>query len=145
MKKKIHIALYEPRMPPNVGAIMRTCACFDTNLYIIEPVGFQWRDPKFIRSKLDYKARINIIENFSIFLEQFQSYRKILFTPHTNIFVDDFEFKDNDILCFGRETDGIELQNMQYFQQLLAIKMPGNCRSLNLSVSVAIVLAKLNY
>ena len=138
--KRIKVALYEPEIPQNVGAIIRTCACFDVELYIIEPVGFLWQDANFRRAKLDYDIDVHRIESFGVFLDKFRNNRKILLTPHTDCYINDFQLQDNDILCFGRESNGIEVENMKYFDQLLAIKMLSNCRSLNLSVSVAITL-----
>ena len=145
MNRKLIVALYEPEMPSNVGGIIRTCACFDTPLYVIEPVGFFWRDSDLKRAKMDYKADVNILENFASFLEIFKNHRKILLTPHTTHTINNFEFQDNDVLCFGRESNGIELENMKYFDHLLSIEMSPNCRSLNLSISVGITLHTAKY
>lgn len=143
--KKLYVVLYEPRMASNVGAIVRTCSCFEISIIVIEPVGFQWRDPDFKRAKLDYNTDITIIPSFSEFLEKFKDHRKILLTPHTNLTTKEFQFLEQDVLCFGRETNGVELENMQYFEQLLRIEMAENCRSFNLASSVAMTISSLNF
>ena len=43
------IALYEPDIPQNTAAIIRTCACLGAKLEIIEPCGFLLSDKRFKR------------------------------------------------------------------------------------------------
>ena len=44
------IALFEPDIPQNTAAIIRTCACLGAKLEIIEPCGFLLNDKRFKRS-----------------------------------------------------------------------------------------------
>ena len=48
------IALYEPDIPQNTAAIIRTCACLGADLEIIEPCGFLFSDKRFKRVVMDY-------------------------------------------------------------------------------------------
>ena len=139
MNKKIKVALYEPEIPPNVGSIMRTCSCFGVDLILIEPLGFILEDKKLKRALMDYKINIILLKNISEFFKKYEE-RKILFTPHSSLKVNNFKFQDNDILLFGRESNGVEIEIAAKCDSLLAIPMQDNCRSLNLSYSVTIGL-----
>ena len=48
------IALYQPDIPQNTAAIVRTCACLGAKLEIIEPCGFLLSDKRFKRVVMDY-------------------------------------------------------------------------------------------
>ena len=48
------IALYEPDIPQNTAAIIRTCSCLGAFLEIIEPCGFLLSDKRFKRVVMDY-------------------------------------------------------------------------------------------
>ena len=48
------IALFEPDIPQNTAAIIRTCACLGADLEIIEPCGFLFSDKRFKRVVMDY-------------------------------------------------------------------------------------------
>ena len=124
----IKIVLYNPEILTNLNEIMHICQCFDVKLFVITD--------KFI----NYKDNFVIISSFKQFLIMFREYRKILFTVHTNTIANKFLFRENDVLFFGRESDGIELNNTQYFQQLLKINMPYNFKNLSLPLSVGITL-----
>ncbi|OED45524.1 hypothetical protein AB836_01355 [Rickettsiales bacterium (ex Bugula neritina AB1)] len=135
--KRFEIALYEPQIPLNLGAIMRTTFVFDVILHIIHPLGFIFKNKKNLgRSSLDYEPIYIEHNSFKDFLEKTKDQRKVLFTPHTSLNVKDFIFKENDILVFGREEDGMETENMGLMDALVSIPMFVNARSLNLSVSV---------
>ena len=64
------IALYEPDIPQNTAAIIRTCACFGVKLEIIEPCGFLFNDKRFKRVTLDYmnKDEIKFYNDFDEFM-----------------------------------------------------------------------------
>ncbi len=138
LKRKIIVALYEPEIPQNVGTIMRTCACFDIFLILIEPMGFLFKDRNFKRSKMDYNPNYEIISSFSNFYHKYQNYRIILFTPHCHQTIENFQFIDNDILLFGRESNGVELSIAQKVSAMVKIPMKEDCRSINLAMSVSI-------
>jgi tRNA (cytidine/uridine-2'-O-)-methyltransferase len=133
------IALYETQIPLNLGAIMRTTACLNVRLHIIEPLGFIFTNRKNLgRAALDYNPNYILHSSFNNFLITTKSQRKIIFTPHTGLFMSDFIFYENDILVFGREENGMEPENMALCDGLVSIPMNPKARSLNLAASVAI-------
>lgn len=133
------IALYETQIPLNLGAIMRTCACFNVLLHIIEPLGFVFTNKKSLgRSALDYEPNYKLHNSFEDFLLATCQQRKIIFTPHTTLTMKDFQFKEGDILVFGREENGMEPENMAKCNSLVSIPMSPRARSLNLGASVGI-------
>jgi tRNA (cytidine/uridine-2'-O-)-methyltransferase len=140
--KELIISLYEPEIPQNVGAIMRTCACLDTHLAIIEPCGFLFSDRGLKRSKMDYKPSVSMHSSFKDTLNTFAYRRKICLTPHTSLTLENFKFKANDFIMFGRESNGVEKEIAGEFDVLLSIPMSKRCRSLNLAMSVSLVLFK---
>lgn len=141
LKKNIFVALYESEIPQNVGAIMRTCACLDIPLILIEPFGFIFNDKSFRRAKMDYEPEMINCASIGVFLDQFKNHRKILFTPHTSVNHNQFNFEHNDILVFGRESDGMETEIVSKMDALVSIEMSDRCRSLNLAISTTIALA----
>ena len=133
------IALYETQIPVNLGAIMRTAACFDVLLHIIEPLGFVFTDKKSLgRAALDYEPNYKLHNSFEDFLLYTCNQRKVIFTPHTTLTMKDFQFKEGDLLVFGREENGMEPENMNKCDGIVSIPMSLRARSLNLSASVAI-------
>jgi tRNA (cytidine/uridine-2'-O-)-methyltransferase len=133
------IALYETQIPLNLGAIMRTAACLDVLLHIIEPLGFVFVNKKSLgRAALDYEPNYKLHNSYEDFLIKTAIQRKIIFTPHTNLSFYDFDFKKGDILVFGREEDGMEPINMSKCDGLVSIPMSPRARSFNLGSSVAI-------
>jgi tRNA (cytidine/uridine-2'-O-)-methyltransferase len=136
---KFSVALYETQIPLNLGAIMRTCACLDVLLHIIEPLGFVFENKKSLgRAALDYEPQYILHNSFEDFLMATSLQRKIIFTPHTSLLMRDFDFQKGDILLFGREENGMEPENMAKLNGLVAIPMSSRSRSLNLAASVAI-------
>jgi tRNA (cytidine/uridine-2'-O-)-methyltransferase len=137
---EIKVALYEPEIAQNVGNIMRTCACFDSELFLIEPFSFLLQERILKRSRLDYEAKSTTFPSFENFMKNVEG-RKILFTPNCTLSMYDFQYKKGDILVFGRESNGVETEIAARFDSMVYIPMSLRARSLNLSVSVAIALS----
>ena len=138
MKK---ICLYETEIPQNLGAIIRTCACINLELYVVEPLGFQFTDKNYKRAKLDYFVKMKRFRSLSQILKL--PGRKILLSPHSDISIHDFKFEDKDILIFGRESNGIELEWAQKMDGIISIPMNARTRSLNVANSVAYCVSLL--
>ena len=68
-KLRPKIALFEPEIPQNTAAIIRTCACLGAKLEIIEPCGFILSDKRFKRVVMDYLgfSKIFKYENYDDF------------------------------------------------------------------------------
>ena len=138
------IALFEPDIPQNTAAIIRTCSCLGAKLEIIEPCGFFFSDKRFKRVVMDYmdKDQIKRYENFNLFLAEKKDQRIILMTTKASISYTKFKFKKDDTILFGRESAGVPEKIHKLIKYRLIIPMKKNKRSLNVSSSVAIVLAE---
>ena len=138
------IALFEPDIPQNTAAIIRTCACLGAKLEIIEPCGFLLSDKRFKRVVMDYmeKKDIKFYQNFNDFLKSKKNQRIILMTTKASISYTKFKFNKNDTILFGRESAGVPEKVHKLIKDKLKIPMKNNKRSLNIASSVAIILAE---
>ena len=138
------IALYEPDIPQNTAAIIRTCACLGTKLEIIEPCGFLLSDERFKRVVMDYMDhdQIEFYQSSEKFFEEKQNQRIVLMTTKGSISYTKFKFKSDDTILFGRESAGVPEKVHKLIKNRLKIPMNHNVRSLNIASSVAIVLAE---
>jgi tRNA (cytidine/uridine-2'-O-)-methyltransferase len=138
------IALFEPDIPQNTAAIIRTCACLGAKLEIIEPCGFLLSDKRFKRVVMDYMDEKEIIlhQSFEHFFESKKNQRIILMTTKASISYTKFKFEKNDTILFGRESAGVPDIVHKLIKNRLKIPMKNNKRSLNIASSVAIILAE---
>ena len=138
------IALFEPDIPQNTAAIIRTCACLGAKLEIIEPCGFLISDKRFKRVVMDYmdEKDINFYKSADIFFKSKKDQRIILMTTKASISYTNFKFEKNDTILFGRESAGVPEEIHKLLNHKLKIPMESNKRSLNLASSVAIILAE---
>ena len=138
------IALFEPDIPQNTAAIIRTCACLWANLEIIEPCGFLLSDKRFKRVVMDYieEKNIKFHKSFNEFLKSKENQRIVLMTTKASISYTKFKFEENDTILFGRESSGVPEKVHKIIKNRLKIPMKNNKRSLNLATAVAIVLAE---
>ena len=138
------IALFEPDIPQNTGAIIRTCACLGAKLEIIEPCGFLLSDKRFKRVVMDYmdEREIKIYQNSNHFFESKKNQRVILMTTKGSDSYTNFKFDVNDTILFGRESAGVPKDIHRLVKNRLKIPMKNDKRSLNIASSVAIILAE---
>ena len=138
------IALFEPDIPQNTAAIIRTCSCLGAKLEIIEPCGFLLSDKRFKRVVMDYlnEKEIKFYRSSEDFFESKKNERVILMTTKASKSYAEFKFKKNDTILFGRESAGVPEKIHKLIKNRLKIPMKNNMRSLNIASSVAIVLAE---
>ena len=138
------IALFEPDIPQNTAAIVRTCACLGAKLEIIEPCGFLLSDKRFKRVVMDYlnEKEIKFYQSSKDFFESKENQRIILMTTRASISYTKFKFERNDTILFGRESAGVPDSIHRLVENKLKIPMKNNVRSLNIASSVAIILAE---
>ncbi len=138
------IALYEPDIPQNTAAIIRTCACLGAKLEIIEPCGFLLSDKRFKRVVMDYMdySQIEFYQSSEKFFEAKKKQRIVLMTTKGSINYTKFKFKSDDTILFGRESAGVPEKVHKIIKNRLKIPMNNQVRSLNIASSVAIVLAE---
>jgi len=144
MSFKPKIALYEPDIPQNTAAIIRTCACLGADLEIIEPCGFLFSDKRFKRVAMDYidEKMIKFYQSSEEFFKSKKKQRVILMTTKSSKSYTTFKFQSNDTLLFGRESAGVPKNVHNSIEHRLKIPMIDNKRSLNIATSVAIVLSE---
>ena len=138
------IALFEPDIPQNTAAIIRTCACLGAKLEIIEPCGFLLTDKRFKRVVMDYldEKEIKFYKNSEYFFESKENQRIILMTTKASVSYTTFRFDKNDTILFGRESAGVPDKIHKLIKNRLKIPMKNNKRSLNIASSVSIILAE---
>ena len=142
----LRIALYQPDIPGNTGAIMRLAACFGVALDVIGPAGFDMSDRALRRAGMDYRdmATLRRHDDWDAFETErkTQGRRLVLFTTTAQLAYADFAFAASDILLFGRETAGVPEHVNEAADARLLIPMPGGGRSLNLAMSAAIGMSE---
>jgi tRNA (cytidine/uridine-2'-O-)-methyltransferase len=143
----LKIALFNPDIAGNVGTIMRTCACLNIELHIIEPCGFVFDMQKIRKSALDYIDFVKIFRHDSF--DDFYSNqvikeknRLVLLTTKSNDSYTKFKFQENDILLLGRESAGVPDEVANKADAKIKIIMNENMRSLNVAISAAMVLGE---
>ena len=138
------IALFEPDIPQNTAAIIRTCACLGAKLEIIEPCGFLLSDKRFKRVVMDYmnEKDIKFYESSKQFFNTKKKQRIILMTTKASISYTKFKFDKDDTILFGRESAGVPESVHKLVKNRLKIPMKNDKRSLNIASSVAIILAE---
>ena len=144
MNLRPKIALYEPDIPQNTAAIIRTCSCLGADLEIIEPCGFLLSDKRFKRVVMDYmdEEKIKFYQSSEEFFRSKKDQRIVLITTKSTKSYSTFKFTNNDTLLFGRESAGVPRHVHNLIKQRLRIPMVSNKRSLNIATSVAIVLSE---
>ena len=140
------IALYEPDIPQNTAAIIRTCSCLDVMVEIIEPCGFMINDKRFKRVVMDYldEKMIKFYKNYDDFfkIKKKEKERIILMTTKASTPYSSFNFKITDTILFGRESFGVPEKIHKLVDNRLKIPLSFKKRSLNLASAVAIILAE---
>ena len=140
------IALYEPDIPQNTAAIIRTCSCLDVMVEIIEPCGFMLNDKRFKRVVMDYldERMIKFYKNYDIFFKtkKKEKERIVLMTTKASTSYSNFKFNVTDTILFGRESAGVPEKIHKLVDKRLKIPLSFKKRSLNLASSVAIALAE---
>jgi tRNA (cytidine/uridine-2'-O-)-methyltransferase len=139
----MRIALFQPDIAGNVGAILRLSACLGAAVDIIEPMGFPWSDKSRKRSAMDYEASVEIERHvdWDAFAAQLSG-RLILFTTRGAQRLPEARFETGDTLLFGSESAGAP--DFVHARADLAVRIPiqPGLRSLNLAVSAGIALSE---
>ena len=140
----IHIVLVEPEIPPNTGNIARTCAATGSILHLVKPLGFSLDEKSLKRAGLDYwpYVKVEIHEGLTSFLDQYADHRMWLTTTKGSRLFTEVEYRDEDMLLFGKETAGLPRDLIEANQdKTIRIPMSSDTRlrSFNLSNSASIV------
>ena len=138
----MRLALFQPDIPQNTGAIIRLTACFGVPLDIIEPCGFILSDAKLRRSSMDYLNLADIDRHISweAFVKKRKQSRLVLITTKADRSLNQFAFDDNDTLILGRESRGVPQVVHNAIPEKVKIPMDKRARSLNVSIAAGIIL-----
>lgn len=140
----MRIALYEPEIAGNVGAVLRLGACLGASIDLIEPMGFAWDDRRVRRAAMDYIDHVAFTRHagFDAFRATTGTQRLVLFTTKATQSAYDFRYRADDILLFGKESAGVPASITDTCYALVKLPMRTEVRSLNLATSAALALGE---
>ena len=139
----MRLALFEPDIPQNAGALLRLAACLGVAVDLIEPCGFLLDDRRLKRAVLDYAADLVIRRHVSwtAFLAHRAS-RLILMTTTATTPLYRFAFAPDDTILLGRESAGVPEEVHRAAAARVVIPLRPDARSLNVALAGAIALAE---
>ncbi|ERI13930.1 tRNA (cytidine(34)-2'-O)-methyltransferase [Brucella intermedia] len=138
---ELRVALYQPDIPGNTGTILRMAACLGFAVDLIEPAGFDVSDRSLKRAGMDYLEQAALTRHAD--WRHFEDWRRqagrriVLLSTKAAVPYTDYQFQENDILLFGRESSGVPDTVHDAADARLLIPMMPGARSLNLAISVA--------
>lgn len=140
----MRIALYEPEIAGNVGAVLRLGACLGVAVELIEPMGFVWDDRRVRRAAMDYIDHVTVTRHagFAAFRASVGEARLVLFTTKASASPYDFAFRPDDVLLFGKESAGVPQAVADACHARMRIPMRPEVRSMNLASSAALALGE---
>lgn len=140
----LHVALWEPEIPPNTGNVARLCAATGATLHLIGRLGFRLDSRSVRRAGLDYWDHVTLHRHADLaaFAAAFPGLRLICFSAHATRLYTHLSYRPGDCLIFGSESRGLpETLLKRQTEQAVTIPMPsGGVRSLNLATTVGIAL-----
>jgi tRNA (cytidine/uridine-2'-O-)-methyltransferase len=144
MPSRLRLALYQPDIPQNAGTLLRTAACLDVAVDIIEPCGFVFSDRHLRRAGLDYLGRACLTrhDSWAAFVAARGGERLVLLTTSGDTDYDGFAFRPDDIVLVGRESAGVPDDVHGAADARLRIPMVAGARSLNVAIAGAMVLGE---
>lgn len=141
----LHIVLVEPEIPPNTGNIARTAAATGSVLHLVKPLGFSLDEKSLRRAGLDYwpYVTLEVHESLDDFMQKYEGRRMWLSTTKGDKLYTEADFRDEDMILFGKETAGLPKAFIEERKEM-AIRIPMSrqtrLRSFNLSNAANIVL-----
>lgn len=144
----MRLALFEPDIPQNTGAILRLAACLRVAVDIIEPLGFILSDRRLKRAGLDYLDAVELTRHRS--WQAFEAGRRrsgrkrrlVLLTTRARLAYTDFAFRADDVLLIGRESAGVPQEVHDAADARVRVPMASGLRSLNVALAAAMVLGE---
>lgn len=144
MGEVFHLVFHEPKIPPNTGNAIRTCAATGAHLHLIEPLGFDLSDAKLRRAGLDYHdlASVSVHKNLEAALTTIGPARIFAFTAQADRRHSDISYRPGDVLLFGTEATGLPAHILDdpMITGRVRVPMLPSRRSLNLSNTAAIAI-----
>ena len=140
----MRIALFEPEIAGNVGAVLRLGACLGAAVDLIEPMGFEWDDRRVRRTAMDYIDHVDVARHadFNAFRASIGPRRLILFTTKSSQSAYDFAFVADDVLLFGKESAGVPAAVAEACDARVRLPLRPQVRSMNLATAAALALGE---
>jgi tRNA (cytidine/uridine-2'-O-)-methyltransferase len=140
----MRLALYQPDIPQNAGAMLRLAACLGVGADIIEPCGFVWSDRHLRRAGMDYLDLVDLVrhDSWEAFLGNRAGGRLVLLTTRASIAHTGVGYRPDDIFIVGQESAGAGDEVHQAADVRVAVPMADGARSLNVALAAAIVLGE---
>ena len=140
----MRIALFEPEIAGNVGAVLRLGACRGAPVDLIEPMGFEWNDRRVRRTAMDYIDHVSVARHadFQVFRTSIASCRLVLFTTKSRHSAYDFEFAADDVLLFGKESAGVPAVIAEACDVRVRLPLRPQVRSMNLATAATLALGE---
>ena len=146
LKPQLRLALFEPDIPQNTGAVLRLAACLGISVDIIEPCGFVFSKSRIRRTGMDYLDYVDfkLHQSWEAFCNSRNESngRLLLLTTMSNQSYTSFKFHDQDTLLLGRESAGVPKKVHHTVDARLTIPMARNMRSLNVTHAASMVLGE---
>jgi tRNA (cytidine/uridine-2'-O-)-methyltransferase len=141
----LRLALFEPDIPQNTGALLRLAACFGVPVDVIEPCGFLFDDRRLRRAGLDYAAHCQVARHTSwgrFRADRDPKSRLVLMTTSGTVPLHLFSFAADDTILLGRESAGVPAAVHAAADARAVIPLRAPARSLNVALAGAIALAE---
>jgi tRNA (cytidine/uridine-2'-O-)-methyltransferase len=139
----MRLALFQPDIPQNCGAMLRLAACLAIPVDIIEPCGFILDDRRLKRAGLDYLSHARFTRHRS--WDDFQAARHgrlVLLTTRGDRSYVAFRFRPGDTILVGRESAGVPQEVHEAADARLVIPIKAEARSLNVAQAASMVLGE---
>jgi tRNA (cytidine/uridine-2'-O-)-methyltransferase len=142
----VALALYQPDIPQNTGAMLRLTACLGVAAHVIGPAGFDLSDRALRRAGMDYLDRAVVVRHLN--WKTFEAWRTgngrrlVLMTTKASLLYTDFAFTPADMILLGRESAGVPDEVHAAADARLIVPMAENLRSLNVATTAAMVLGE---
>ena len=136
----MRIALFEPEIAGNVGAVLRLGACLGIAVDLIEPMGFAWDDRRVRRTAMDYIDHVQVTRhaNLDAFRTTVENSRLVLFTTKADRSAYDFTYCADDVLLFGKESAGVPASVHDICDARVRLPIRSEVRSMNLATAAAL-------
>lgn len=143
----VAIALFQPDIPQNCGAILRLAACLDVTTHIIGPAGFDLSDRALRRAGMDYLDRAALLSHtswtaFETWRREGRERRLVLATTKADLGYSAFAYAPGDLLLFGRESAGVPDDVHEAADARILIPIVDGLRSLNVATAAAMILGE---
>lgn len=138
----MRVALYQPDIPQNTGAILRLAACFGVPVDVIEPAGFVLSDARMRRAGMDYIDHVELARHASWarYVKAPRPGRLVLLTTRGDTALQAFALQASDTLLLGRESAGVPEDVHAFVDTRVRLPIRPEVRSLNVAMAAAIAL-----